>query len=213
MRIISHRGLWNNCNEKNTLQAFERSFKNNFGIETDIRDMLKKIVISHDMPNESSLTLDDFFCFYSEVSNNSLLALNIKADGLQNLLKDALEKYDIKNYFVFDMSVPDALLYLEAGFKVFTRQSEYERQPSFYDEAYGIWMDEFYEHWINERIIQEHLENNKKICIVSPELHKRDFKEEWQGYKEISKKLKDRDNLMICTDYPVQAQEFFNGQN
>ncbi|EAC1801573.1 hypothetical protein D6231_04410 [Campylobacter jejuni] len=210
MIIISHRGFWIKETEKNTLKAFERSFCNGFGVETDLRDMLKQVVISHDTPNENSLTLDIFFALYKRFSNNLPLALNIKADGLQNILKDFLEKYSVDNYFVFDMSIPDALLYLRAGFNVFTRQSEYEKQPSFYNEACGVWMDEFYEHWIDERIIQEHLENNKKICIVSPELHKREFKKEWQEYREISKKLKSGDNLMICTDYPLQAKEFFN---
>ncbi|EAJ5680816.1 hypothetical protein BXA13_00615 [Campylobacter lari] len=210
MTIISHRGLWNKCDEKNTMKAFEQSFKNNFGIETDLRDMLEQIVISHDMSNSNCLTLDDFFALYKRFSNNFPLALNIKADGLQSILKEFLEKYNVNNYFVFDMSVPDALLYIKAGFNVFTRQSEYEKQPSFYNEACGVWMDEFYEHWINEKIIREHLENNKKICIVSPELHKRDFKKEWQEYKEISKKLDNDDSLMLCTDYPIQAREFFN---
>ncbi|EKK0831083.1 hypothetical protein PKB33_001504 [Campylobacter lari] len=210
MVIISHRGVWNRCSEKNTSRAFRRSFENNFGIETDLRDMLGQIVISHDMSNNSCLTLDNFFALYQSFSNNFPLALNIKADGLQNVLKEFLEKYDVNNYFVFDMSVPDALLYIKAGFNVFTRQSEYEKQPSFYNEACGVWMDEFYEHWINEKTIQEHLENNKKICIVSPELHKKDFKKEWQEYKEISKKLDSGDSLMLCTDYPFQAREFFN---
>ncbi|EAL7864934.1 hypothetical protein MWJ18_001567 [Campylobacter lari] len=210
MNIISHRGFWIKDSEKNTFKSFERSFENNFGIETDLRDMLGQIVISHDMSNNSCLTLDNFFTLYKSFSNNLPLALNIKADGLQDSLRELLEKYDVDNYFVFDMSVPDALLYLKADFNVFTRQSEYEKQPSFYEEACGVWMDEFHKHWINEEIIQEHLENNKKICIVSPELHKRDFKKEWQEYKEISKKLDNGDSLMLCTDYPIQAREFFN---
>ncbi|MCV3377051.1 MULTISPECIES: hypothetical protein [Campylobacter] len=210
MKIIAHRGFWVKESEKNALLAFERSFCNDFGVETDLRDMLEQIVISHDMPNSNCLTLDDFFALYKRFSNNFPLALNIKADGLQRILKEFLEKYDINSYFVFDMSIPDTLLYIKAGFNVFTRQSEYEKQPSFYNEACGVWMDEFYEHWIDEKIIREHLENNKKICIVSPELHKRDFKKEWQEYKEISKKLDNDDSLMLCTDYPIQAREFFN---
>lgn len=213
MNIISHRGFWIKEIEKNTLKAFERSFCNDFGVETDLRDMLEQVVISHDVSNSGCLALGDFFTLYKRFSNKFPLALNIKADGLQRILKEFLEKYDVDNYFVFDMSVPDALLYIKAGFNVFTRQSEYEKQPSFYNEACGVWMDEFHEHWIDEKIIREHLENNKKICIVSPELHKRDFKKEWQEYKEIFKKLDRGDSLMLCTDYPIQAREFFNVQN
>ena len=35
------------------------------------------------------------------------------------------------------MSVPDGLGYLKQNMKAFTRESEYEKVPSFYDEACG----------------------------------------------------------------------------
>lgn len=38
MKILSHRGWWQNENEKNTILAFQRSFQNSFGTEMDIRD-------------------------------------------------------------------------------------------------------------------------------------------------------------------------------
>ena len=107
------------------------------------------------------------------------------------------------------MSVPDALGYIKHGLNIFTRQSEYEQIPSFYQEAKGIWLDEFYTHWINSQIIEEHLNNNKKICIVSPDLHKRDYIKEWQEYKEIESKFKNA-NLMLCTDKIEEARRFFN---
>lgn len=87
------------------------------------------------------------------------------------------------------MSVPDALLYIDLNFNVFTRQSEYEKEPSFYDKACGVWMDEFYSYWIDKNIIKKHIDNGKLVCIVSPELHKRDYKKEWQEYKQIEKEL------------------------
>jgi len=128
---------------------------------------------------------------------------------LQVELKSILQKYKIDNYFFFDMSVPDTLGYIKHGLNIFTRQSEYEQIPSFYQEAKGIWLDEFYTHWINSQIIEEHLNNNKKICIVSPDLHKRDYIQEWQEYKEIESKFKNA-NLMLCTDQIEEARRFFN---
>lgn len=212
MIILSHRGYWKHKAEQNQSKAFALSFESQFGLETDLRDSNGEIIISHDVPlenNSSCVTLNQLFELYASSFSSVPLALNIKADGLQKMLRLALDEYSIENYFVFDMSVPDALNYLKAGFNTFTRQSEYEKEPSFYDKACGVWLDEFNSHWISRDIIAGHLNNNKKICIVSPELHKREYMKEWEQYRAIAKDLGTRD-LMLCTDYPDQAQEFFS---
>lgn len=212
MIILAHRGFWENDSEKNTIKSFIKAFKNGFGVESDIRDFNGRLVISHDIANKDSISLDTFFALYNENkdSKDLSLALNIKADGLQNLLIESLQKYNITNYFVFDMSVPDSLGYLKANINTFTRQSEYEMNPSFYELACGVWLDCFYSNWINKEIIATHLENNKKVCIVSPELHKMDYKKQWKEYKNIDLELNAKDNLMLCTDFVEKAREFFN---
>lgn len=209
MITLSHRGYWKDIQEKNKPIAFERSFSLNFGTETDIRDFNGELVISHDISDFNAISVKEFFTLYKKYNNTLPLALNIKADGLQMKLKELLDEYSIQNYFVFDMSVPDGLGYLNNKFNVFTRQSEYEKDPSYYNEAKGIWLDEFHHHWITKEIIQSHIENQKQICIVSPDLHKREYKNEWQHYKQIEKEL-GINHLMICTDYPEIAREFFN---
>lgn len=213
MQILSHRGFWLKSHEKNSQDAFKRSFEANFGLETDIRDCYiekrEHIVVSHDIANPNCLKMNDFLRLYKNYSSNLPLALNIKADGLQHLLKELLEEYEISNYFVFDMSVPDGLLYLDLGFKVFTRQSEFEPSPAFYKKATGVWLDEFYSHFIDKKLIKNHLENDKSVCIVSPELHKREYLKEWHEYKEIISDL-NSDKIMLCTDYPDKAKEFFD---
>jgi len=209
MKILSHRGYWKEVNEKNRPISFERSFSLGFGTETDIRDYKGKLVISHDIADEKCISVKELFEIYNRYDNTLPLALNIKADGLQATLKELLEEYKITNYFVFDMSVPDGLGYLKQNIKAFTRESEYETVPSFYDEACGIWLDEFQGHWITKEVIEKHIKNDKQICIVSPDLHKREYKKEWQHYKEIEKEL-GVSNIMICTDYPEEAKEFFN---
>ncbi|MDN5053010.1 PI-PLC domain-containing protein [Aliarcobacter butzleri] len=209
MIILSHRGYWKDVSEKNLSIAFERSFSLGFGTETDIRDYKDELVISHDIADENCVSVKEMLEIYNKYDNTLPLALNIKADGLQIKLKELLIEYKIKNYFVFDMSVPDGLQYLKQGMKSFTRESEYEKVPSFYNEAYGVWLDEFEGHWINKKVIDKHINNNKNICIVSPDLHKREYKKEWQHYKEIEKELK-INYLMLCTDYPEEAKEFFD---
>ncbi|MES2677059.1 MAG: hypothetical protein V4612_01920 [Pseudomonadota bacterium] len=206
MIILSHRGLWKNDAQKNTLAALELSFSSGFGTETDIRDYQGKLVISHDIADEKSISLDSMLEVYCQYDKSLYLALNVKADGLQDELKKALQKYQIENYFVFDMSVPEGIKYLKNNFKVFTRESEYERSPSFYDKAQGVWMDCFDGDWIDENAIGKHLNHNKMVCIVSPDLHKRDYLNVWNNYKKLSQ----RNNFFLCTDYPQQAQDFFN---
>ena len=176
--ILSHRGYWLKEEEKNTTKAFERSFSLGFGTETDIRDFNGDLVISHDVATEKSIKLDTFFQVFSSFDVTLPLALNIKSDGLQELLKKYLLKYNIKNYFVFDMSVPDTLGYLKKGINFYTRQSEYEINPPLYKKSKGVWMDEFLQHWITKETINNHINNGKSVCIVSPELHKRDYLKE-----------------------------------
>ena len=213
MIVISHRGIWENTQEKNTLKAFQRSFECGLGVEFDLRDQNGVAVVSHDMPQGDVLTFNDFLELYSQYAHLKLgLAINIKADGLQQQIKKLLDRYEVDNYYVFDMSAPDALGYLKKDLKVYTRQSEYEKNPSFYNESSGVWLDEFYEQWITKEQVLEHLTNAKEVCIVSPELHGREHESRWRFYKEISSEIKDG-SLSICTDYPIEAKRYFNGKN
>ena len=111
MEIIAHRGFWKTWEERNSLKAFERSAGEGIGTETDFRDYLGKLVVSHNIADASCMNADDFFALYD--NTDKTLALNVKADGIQELLKEQLDKHNIKNYFCFDMSVPDTLLYPE----------------------------------------------------------------------------------------------------
>ena len=207
MEIISHRGFWEQPNEKNTEKSFIKSFNENFGTETDIRDFNGELVISHDIPDRSCMSATRFFEIYNSFECKSTLALNIKSDGLQQKLLMLLNEYKINNYFVFDMSIPDALGYLKTNIAYFSRQSEYEPKPSLYENCNGIWLDSFEDKWFSTELILNHLKNNKKVALVSPELHKRNHKEFWE-YLKISDLFKNK-NLILCTDLPNDAKQFF----
>jgi len=209
MLILSHRGCWEKDEEKNRLIAFKRSFSLGFGTELDLRDDRGVLVVSHDIPDSNSMDFKSLLEVYCEFDKGLFLAINIKADGLQKLLLDLLNEYQIENYFVFDMSVPDALGYLNLSMKVFTRESEFETEASFYEQADGVWMDEFRTPWITPQRVQHHLDNGKKVCIVSPELHQMDYLARWKDYKAVSRNL-DKVELVLCTDFPEEARRFFN---
>lgn len=209
MNVLSHRGYWKSPEEKNTEVAFRRSFELGFGTETDFRDFNGELVISHDVPNSDAMPASRFFEIYQSFSSDLPLAMNIKSDGLQHLIREAIKTYQIKKYFLFDMSVPDGLVYVrQGGFKVFTRQSEYEKLPSFYEDAQGVWLDMFLSDWIEERDIATHLEKGKQVCIVSPDLHKREHLPFWERLKRMT--LSNSDKLSICTDFPEACKTFFS---
>lgn len=210
MEYIAHRGMWFKQDERNTLPAFFRGLDAGFGLEVDIRDMNGLLVISHDVPEPGNPPpkLSDLFSYYLNHQYTSTLALNIKADGLQNLLFAQLTQFDIKNYFVFDMSMPDAVGYLKTGIKLFMRCSDlevYRGSPS----ASGIWLDELIDNWADSQSILRELSMVDKVCLVSRELHGRDKAEQWNDLKKgISAEL-DSGRLMLCTDFPQEAKRFF----
>ena len=209
MYIVSHQGYWENFAEKNTRVAFEQSFALGFGAETDVRDRDGELVISHDMADEKCMKVEELFEIYQRFGKGLYLALNIKADGLQAELKKLLLAYEVKNYFVFDMAVPDGMVYARKDFSIYTRHSDFETIPAYYELAQGIWLDEVLGHWITDDVIYKHLSAGKSVCIVSPELHKRDNRAEWEHYRDLEQKI-GKDQLMLCTDFPKQAQAFFN---
>ena len=207
IEIIAHRGQWNTIDEKNSIDAIKRAFVSGFGIETDVRDYREKLVISHDIANEKSILLEDVLELYKNLKVNVTLAFNVKADGIQKKLKEILEKYDIKNYFMFDMSNPEMVLYKEQQFFYFTRHSDIEEWPVLYDDAIGVWMDSFYDfNWLNLNRIETHLSKGKKVCIVSPELHGKANETTWKMIKVLS----DEKNIILCTDKPDEARSFFD---
>ena len=199
--IIAHRGYWKNENEKNKKVAFERAFDCGFGVETDLRDIKGEIVISHNMPLGDEISFEEFLKLLA--GRDLPLALNIKADGLADEIKRLLEKYNHTNYFTFDMSIPEMVYQHKLGLNVFTGVSDIIPNPILYDKAQGVWLDCFNSDWFGEKGIKSILNQDKKVCIVSPDLHKREYEKIWERYKNIG-------GIMLCTDYPMEAKEFFN---
>jgi len=204
MQILSHRGYWKSPEEKNTEIAFRRSFAMGFGTETDVRDCAGKLLISHDPPKGTEVTLEEMLTYYSDAKATFPLALNIKADGLQKPLLDALLGFGVENFFAFDMSVPDALVTARHGLRFFTRQSELETAPALYDKAAGVWVDMFFGDWVDEAAIAPHLLAGKQVCLVSPDLHKRPHLAFWERMASWS--CRDDAKLLLCTDHPEEAR-------
>lgn len=212
MRILSHRGLWLTPPEKNTAEAFSRSFREGFGTETDIRDLDGTLVIAHDPPRRGAMTAENMLALHTAIDATLPLALNVKADGLQKMTADLLERFGPTGAYVFDMSIPDMLHWLNAGVPVYTRLSDVEPEPLLLDRCAGIWLDAFYSDWWDVGTLDRHLAAGRRICIVSPDLHKRDYQPVWDQLAAASKVI-DTESLMLCTDFPQAAKEFFQNVN
>lgn len=209
MQILSHRGLWFSPEERNKKEAFIRSFDSGLGTETDLRDICGKIVISHDMPTGNEISFEEVLQIMD--GRNLPLALNIKADGQAEVIKALLQKYGHSNYFTFDMSIPDMVVQINSCLTVFTGKSDILTEAVLLDKAAGVWLDSFYSDWFIAQDIDEILAQDKKLCIVSADLHKRDTSKQWDIIKQSN--FFSTDNLMLCTDKPMEAKEFFHGQN
>lgn len=203
MRIISHRGYWHQKPERNLPEAFHRSFDLGFGTETDVRDVAGKLVISHDMPKGNELTLDELLDIMA--GRNLPLAINVKADGLAQAIKELFDQHCHTNWFVFDMAVPDMRSYLQAGVDTYTRLSDVEPSPAWIEQAEGVWLDGFEGEWYSNKVITELLDRGKNVCVVSSELHDRHPATLWQQLYD----LRSQQNLTLCTDLPEDAVHFF----
>jgi glycerophosphoryl diester phosphodiesterase len=207
-KIIAHRGYWLEQSEKNTAVAFGRALEHGFGIETDFRDLNGQLVVSHDMPDDSAMKIEEFIDLLKKNPVSAPIALNIKADGLYSLVKDLIIKSSMPNYFVFDMSVPDTRGYIAQQIPVFTRLSEYETSPAFFEQSRGIWLDAFESEWYDSTIIKKLLDSGKEVAIVSPELHRRHHLKLWRLLKDNN--FHENDLVSLCTDFPQEAKEYFN---
>ena len=210
MNIIAHRGQWDKPEHKNTMPAFEKAIKNGYGIETDVREYNGKLVLSHDIADSSSVSCSKLFEYYTKNESNAYLALNVKEDGIQRIIQGLLCEYAIKNYFFFDMSVPEMVVYREMGIPFFTRRSDIEHELVLYSDAAGVWVDAFYDDWDMISAIAKHLEDRKMVSLISPEIHKKNEKKIWEELR--SSGIADRTGFFLCTDYPQKAEEFFGGK-
>ena len=118
MIVISHRGYWKEAAEKNKPVAFHRSFDLGYGTETDVRDLRRTLMIAHDPPDGSEITLEAMLDILA--GRDLPLAMNIKADGLARDLAAIMAARGVRNWFTFDMTVPETVVQLRLGLPVFT---------------------------------------------------------------------------------------------
>jgi glycerophosphoryl diester phosphodiesterase len=192
--ILAHRGRWDNEVGPNSATSIRTALQNGFGVETDIRDLDGKIVISHDPCLGAN-----YESFLGYLNSESRFAINIKSDGLLGQLRNYREQIEQSDSFVFDCSFPELLKYKQAGIAHAMRMSEFEREipwkPNF------LWLDAFEsDWWLEDVAVLRQIESTPTI-VVSPELHKRDKNRVWERVLELRTSGLD---ISLCTDFPDQ---------
>lgn len=211
--ILAHRGLWRTPQERNSLAACERALALGFGIEVDVRDAGGALVVAHDVAEAGAYPFEQL-CALLARHPGQALAINIKSAGLACMLQAALARHGVRDYFAFDMAVPDLLDYLRLGVAAYTRQSEYEPEPVLLGRAQGVWIDMFERDRLDGAALAAQLADGRGVALVSPELHGREHAPFWERLKMVltshvgcfTKKLS------LCTDHPEEAADFFHGQ-
>lgn len=209
--ILAHRGWFKKVNEKNSREALTRAINHGFGLETDVRDLNGRLVISHDPPVQAD-RLPDLSWLLEQIANSDSrgrIALNVKADGLSRAIAEMVEMMGINRdlIFVFDMSVPDGLSYLKNAIPTYSRISEYEDQPSFLDKAKGVWVDSFTGTFPQVERAEILIDKGIRAALVSPELHQRDHQPLWDAI--LASGLHRSPLFELCTDHPAEAAIFF----
>jgi len=210
MKLLAHRGLWEEGLPKNSLAALAAALEQGLGVETDVRDLDGRLVISHDPPtHDTALDLDALLAQRARCPHAGLLALNIKADGLQPKLQAALAAHQLTGQcFVFDMSVPDLLHWRRLGLPWAVRLSEFEDGGPLLAEARHVWLDAFErDDWYPDTLVAQLLAQGKTVALVSPELHRRPHAAAWQRWRRLDH---GSGRLWLCTDRVREAQESFD---
>jgi hypothetical protein len=180
MILLKHRA--------NTIEDFDKRY----GMEIDLRDFGDKLVISHDLPNQNSLKLEEFL---SKIPNETFLAINVKSSEIEIELKKILDKYNFKNYFTFDHSIPSLIKSIKCSLSCAFRLSEYEKE--IIPNCSWVWVDCFEKIWYDVEYLKSLKNLTLKIALVSPELHGR--KSEIHKFEEIVNSISVD---VICTDIP-----------
>ncbi len=168
----------------------------NYGIEIDIRDNGKNLIIVHD-PFKKGVKLTKFLKYYK----HKIIIANIKSERIEDSVIKVFKKYKISNYFFLDSSIPKIIDLIKKQFKKIALRVSYYEDISIAKKLKGkvnwIWFDTFKglpKDLKEFRYLKKEL--NYKICLVCPKLHN---KQNRISVKKI--KLLKKNNLIdaICT--------------
>ncbi len=174
------------------------------GVEIDIRSNGGELIIQHD-PFKDGEYLNDWISLF----HHQLLILNVKEDGLEDRIIDALSAIGRVSYFFLDQSFPSFFKLSKVRPEACSiRASEFESlelgialQPGW------VWFDSHIGNWDYLSKSFDMLRGTQiKTCLVSPELQRQDCDGELAYLK--SKIYNESISFdAVCTKRPAFWQE------
>ena len=141
-----------------------------FGIEIDIRDNNKKLIVTHDPFNKGE-NLKKFLKFYK----HKLIIANIKSERIEDSVIKMFKKCNIDNYFFLDSSFPKIIELIRLNFKKIAVRASYfegiETSKKLKGKVNWVWYDTFKGLKSSINDIKKLKKLNFKICLVCPKLH------------------------------------------
>lgn len=191
MKLIAHRGYWEEKHQQNTYEAILLGLIYSDGVEIDLRLYRDKIIITHDswLSSNPPLYLEEVLPLSKEFPLK-LWALNIKEDGLSSHLKMTLNHYPLLKYFCFDMSFPETYIYIQKNINIASRISDLEKENNFISKN-----SVFYIHDSFKKLKKIKTSYRKQVMFISPELHKNPFND-----REIQNIINHKSMHFLCTD-------------
>jgi len=194
----------------NSIEQLKEVPKQN-GIELDVRYHENELILHHDPLHHHENNPEKLEDLLKEWHHTGPMILNIKTEGIEQVCINLIHKYNIKNWFFLDLSMPYFAIYAEkanneeiAGFSsknLAVRFSEYEPIEyalAFCDKVKWVWVDCFTCMPMDKENYEKLKRAGFKICLVSPELQKHP-----KTYiKEFQKQLEGFEIDAVCTKYP-----------
>ena len=147
-----------------------RKININYGVEIDLRSNNESIYLSHD-PFRKGELLSKWIKYFK----HKMIVLHVKEEGLEGKIIKILNQNNVRNFFFHDQSFSSLLKNMNKT-NVSVRYSEFEelkKMDILFTSIKWLWIDNFSEIRISKKLYKLLKKNNVKICIVSPELIKK----------------------------------------
>lgn len=173
----------------NTIEELKQIPKE-YGCEIDIRTNGSKLILNHD-----PFTKGDDFTDYLDEYKNGTLVLNIKENGIEDIVLKEVRLRGIKSYFLLDVEFPYLFSSSKKGERNiavrFSEMEPIENLTLFKSKFDWVWIDTISKFPVNNKN-KNHLKNYK-TCLVCPS--------RWKRKEDISKIKTQLNNLTFNLDF------------